>query len=406
MTPLKVLDVFSGVGGLSAGFTAIQSSSGQKAFDVGLLVDKSGSAINTFRRNYPRVRSLIADVSTINASRLELLGVLAARDNLDVLVGGPPCQGFSILRKNKHLDDDRNLCVREFLRLVDELQPKVVLMENVKNLYYCNEGTFKEEILELLDDYGYDVDLQILNASHFGVPQMRERVFMFAFRRDLGIRSYKFKACASVHEKVNVYDAIDDLPALNPGESRYIYGSVPSSRYQSERRGDCEILHNHEARAHSAAFVKKLSGLAPGDSNRSLDPEARFDKGRDQEYFSQAYGRLHPDMPAYTITTHFHNPGSGRFLHYRDLRSITVREAARLQGFDDKFIFCGSLSEQQEQVGNAVPPLLSRVLAHHIAQALGAEVQRKKIPGKPEAKLNDELTVFRTWRDRARETIA
>ena len=148
------------------------------------------------------------------------------------------------------------------------------------------------------------------------------------------------------------------------------YDAPPYTDYQYARRRGASFLHNHEVRNHSQGFLEKLAKIKPGRSNRDLDEEMRFDRGRLKEYFSQAYGRLHADGIAYTITTHFQNPGSGRFIHYRDLRALTVREAARLQGFDDAFVICGTNEEQMEQVGNAVPPILARALAEHFGAIL------------------------------------
>src|SRR5439155_8129578 len=130
--------------------------------------------------------------------------------------------------------------------------------------------------------------------------------------------------------------------------------------YQAARRKDSIVLFNHVARKHDAKFLRKLAKIEEGSSNQELDGRKRFDRGRDIKYLSQAYGRLHRGGIAQTITAHFLNPGSGRFIHYRDLRSITVREAARFQSFNDDFVFCGSLQIQQKLVGNAVPPLMGR----------------------------------------------
>jgi DNA (cytosine-5)-methyltransferase 1 len=168
-----------------------------------------------------------------------------------------------------------------------------------------------------------------------------------------------------------VEDAIGDLPVLNPGEDVIAYADAPFSDYQAARRKMARILANHSAREHDKEFVeKKLKKIPEGGSNQDLDGRSRFDRGREIKYLSQAYGRLHRHGIAQTITANFSNPGSGRFIHYRDHRSITVREAARFQSFDDTFIFCGQRQEQQRQVGNAVPPLLARALAEHFGKLL------------------------------------
>ncbi|MDE3067387.1 MAG: DNA cytosine methyltransferase [Verrucomicrobiota bacterium] len=161
------------------------------------------------------------------------------------------------------------------------------------------------------------------------------------------------------------------MPLLNPGQEAIAYTNSPFSDYQTARRKGVRILANHFAREHDAEFVeKKLKKIPEDGSNQDLDGRSRFDRGREIKYLSQAYGRLHRHGIAQTITAHFSNPGSGRFLHYRDHRSITVREAARFQSFDDAFVFCGLHQEQQRQVGNAVPPLLARAIAEHFGGLL------------------------------------
>ncbi len=158
---------------------------------------------------------------------------------------------------------------------------------------------------------------------------------------------------------------------LEAGQEAIAYGNPPFSDYQAARRKGARFLANHFAREHEEEFIeKKLKKIPEGGSNQDLDGRSRFDRGREIKYLSQAYGRLHRHGIAQTITAHFSNPGSGRFLHYRNHRSISVREAARFQGFDDNFVFSGHYQEQQRQVGNAVPPLLARALAEHFGGLL------------------------------------
>ncbi len=169
---------------------------------------------------------------------------------------------------------------------------------------------------------------------------------------------------------VSVDDAIGDLPSLEAGDAcdGVSYPGASYTDYQRDRRDGAVAIFNHVARAHSAAFLKKISSIQPGQGNAQLPDGERFS----DNYFSQAYARLHPKGIGFTITAHLRNPGSGRFTHYRDNRSITVREAARLQSFDDKFIFFGAVRDQERHVGNAVPPLLAGALARHFGTLLAA----------------------------------
>ena len=359
-------------------------------FEALLLVDQDPVSTQSFKLNYPKVRYLVRDIAGLTGDDVRNTAGLRSGEAPDLVIGGPPCQGFSIIRKNKHLDDPRNAFLAHFLRICDELQPRMILIENVKNIYYCNNGRFLEELYARLGDMRYIAGAKIINAHEFGVPQLRERVFVAAFHTDFHVADVVFPtgryppirfAKALVDDDgepspeiltpyISVEDAIGDLPSLKPGKRALKYDAPPYTDYQYARRRGATFLRNHDARNHSREFLEKLSRIKPGGSNRCLEEESRFDRGRLKEYFSQAYGRLHADGIAYTITTHFQNPGSGRFTHYRDLRALTVREAARLQGFDDTFVVCGTNEEQMEQVGNAVPPILARALAEHFGAVL------------------------------------
>jgi DNA (cytosine-5)-methyltransferase 1 len=257
----------------------------------------------------------------------------------------------------------------------------------------------------------------VLTANEFGLPQLRKRAFIVAFRRDIGMGEIIFprgkfpplltarEVNAAVHGDeaaffsapfVSVEEAVGDLPPLEPGGEAISYAGPPFSDYQAARRRGCRALSNHSARNHDADFIeKKLKKIKEGGSNQDLDGRSRFDRGREIKYLSQAYGRLHRHGIAQTITAHFANPGSGRFLHYRDHRSITVREAARFQGFDDSFAFYGKSNEQQRQVGNAVPPLLARTLAEHFGRLLianGSDPSRTGNSGTPRSHATAPVT--------------
>lgn len=386
---LTFIDLFAGVGGLSDGFIKARRR-GEPIFEPLLLVDRDRIAARSFKWNHPKVRYFVRDIADLSGAAIRQAAGLAPGESPDVIIGGPPCQGFSIIRKNKHLDDPRNALFAHFLRLCQELKPQMVLIENVKNVYHCDQGRFIDEVYARLAGMGYFADARLINAHEFGVPQLRERIFIAAFRTNCGTSNVAFpkgrfppirfaRALANDNGEpspeiltpyVSVEDAIGDLPSLGPGEKANRYDASPYTDYQYARRRGAAFLHNHEARNHSRGFLEKLARIKPGGSNRDLEEEVRFDRGRLKEYFSQAYGRLHADGIAYTITTHFQNPGSGRFIHYWDLRALTVREAARLQGFDDTFVICGTNEEQMEQVGNAVPPILARALAEHFGTIL------------------------------------
>ena len=179
---------------------------------------------------------------------------------------------------------------------------------------------------------------------------------------------------------LSVLDAIGDLPSISAGggQEAMPYGAEPFSDYQRARRGAAVILFNHRSRAHSPSMLDKMKMITEGGRNQELADEQRL-RSSEGEYFSQAYARLHRHGIAQTITTYFHNPGSGRFTHYHDLRALTAREAARFQNFDDNFILTGKLEQQMRHVGNAVPVLMAKAIADHCAQLLGRGAEEDEL---------------------------
>jgi DNA mismatch endonuclease Vsr len=252
------------------------------------------------------------------------------------------------------------------------------------------DGAIIKEVFSGLSELGYSSCADVLTASEFGVPQIRRRAFIVAYHSDLGMapemprRTHERVSAASelvvadARQRfepdrlpyVSVEDAIGDLPTLKAGsgEDVAMYSNPPTSHYQQWARMGSIALFNHRSRSHSADYLKKISVIVEGGRNSDLPAHQRFS----DNYYSQAYARLHRLGLANTITTSFGNPGSGRFIHYRDLRSITVREAARLQSFPDRFVFDGDLTAQMRHVGNAVPPLLARAIRDQIARDLSS----------------------------------
>jgi DNA (cytosine-5)-methyltransferase 1 len=390
----KFIDLFAGVGGLSEGFRFARDERGQTLFEPLLLVDANASARQTYLRNHPDTPYLLADIAVLNVDQLRAAARVSKKEGIDALIGGPPCQGFSKLNKSTRqmLDDPRNALYGKFLEFVHALRPRFVLIENVPNLLDYDGGRYVEESVRVFEKAGYHVVAQVLAANEFGLPQLRKRAFIAAFLKSASNGEWRFpkgrfpnletarEVNAAIHGEddvffsppfVSVEDAIGDLPSVEAGQEIIFYDCEPFTDYQAARRRRAKFLANHLARAHDLVFIeKKLKKIPEGGSNQDLDGRRRFDRGREIKYLSQAYGRLHRHGIAQTITANFSNPGSGRFIHYRDHRSITVREAARLQGFDDDFLFCGRFEEQQRQVGNAVPPLLARALAEHFGSLL------------------------------------
>jgi DNA (cytosine-5)-methyltransferase 1 len=378
---LTVVDLFAGVGGFSLGFVKASEGAEKCRFDLRLLVDSDPTASYTFKKNFPKIPFWPKDLIDVQGSDILKLAKLKTGD-LDFLVGGPPCQGFSSSGK-RWLEDNRNRLISRFIDLAHQIQPKCAIIENVPMALSAYERIFSEEIQNTFK--GYIVKASVLNASEFGVPQIRRRAFIVALRNDLGISEIEFpkgdydvvdvgndmhKKAKAYQHFVSVGEAIGDLPPLKAGQSvdGGAYASPPESKYQEDRRKGAIAVFNHTARSHSKEFLKKIGPIRPGRGNSDLPDGERFS----DNYYSQAYARLHAKGIGFTITANFRNPGSGRFTHYRDKRSITVREAARLQSFDDRFIFHGSEADQERHVGNAVPPLLSQSLASHFGALIAS----------------------------------
>jgi DNA (cytosine-5)-methyltransferase 1 len=379
MRQFSVVDLFAGVGGFSQGFLHANTQELPFQFALKLLVDSDPTASYSFKKNYPHVPYWNQDISKLAPK--DLLNLLKLRQGeLDFLIGGPPCQGFSPNGK-RWLEDNRNHLFGKFISTARDIRAKCVLLENVPSALSSFEKLSNEELEEAFK--GYVVKSAVLNATGFGVPQIRKRAFIVAIREDLGITQFGFPKgefdrleigseshtlSKDQYRFVSVREAIGDLPSLRAGQSvdGDPYQNAPTSNFQIDRRRHSLAIFNHVARSHSKASQRKLAAIKPGTGNAHLPDDERFS----DNYFSQAYARLHPDGIGFTITANFRNPGSGRFTHYRDDRSLTVREAARLQSFDDRFIFHGFISDQERHVGNAVPPLLAQALAIHFGRLL------------------------------------
>ena len=276
-----------------------------------------------------------------------------------MIVGGPPCQGYSMKGKKLGLSDPRNFLFREYLDLVNEIQPDVFVIENVKGLLLSANGWFKDEIVKTIEGLGYSVNFAILNAADFGVPQSRERA-IFICSKHGPIELPK----PSTEKRVTVRDAISDLAYLDSGEGNFEqeYIKQPESDYQKARREGSKKLYNHKASNHKPIAIEKLRMIPPEQGKEYL-PEVMHGNQR----FKTTWGRLKWDAVSPTIDTRFDASSNGTNNHPYLNRAITPRESARLQSFDDRFVFYGSKVYIRKQIGNAVPPLLAKAIADQIA---------------------------------------
>ena len=388
--PLTMIDLFAGAGGLSAGLN-------QANFTCLYANEFNEKYSKTYRFNHPEAEIDTRDIRCIDAGNIrKSLGL--STGELDLIAGGPPCQGFSINAPKRTGKDKRNHLFKEFLCFVDEFLPRTVLIENVPGLVSFENGTTLQAILTALENYGYFSDVRILYAPHFGVPQTRWRTIIIGLREKSDYEYIFPEPTYNAPIKVNftskfegkkiislpknrilerfnsVQDAIDDLPPLKNGEigeSEKKYKIFPQNEYQMFMRIGSDKVVNHEAARLGKINIERMRHIPPGgnwtDIPFELLPQG-MKKARRSDH-TKRYGRIHPGALASTILTKC-DPHWGAYIHYSQDRAFTVREAARLQSFSDRFIFLGSRIEQYEQVGNAVPPLLARAIGenlyHHI----------------------------------------
>lgn len=376
------VDLFSGAGGLTLGLLAA-------GFDVLFASDLSDACARTHERNLPQIPFRKRDMAALSGAEI-LHATGLAPGELDLLIGGPPCQGFSILGQ-RLLDDPRNGLFRDFIRVAGELRPRVAVIENVPGLATLHKGVLLREIGEAFRAFGYHVDCAELLAAQYGVPQMRWRMFFVAWREDQNIRGAGFPQ--PTHGRLGIgdlvpnrtvtpnqsrgfltiWDAIGDLPPIRSGELGTFYEEPATCAYHAAMRADAgEELHNHYAPKLSDVNLHRIRALLPGQDWRDLPREllpAGMQRALRKDH-TRRFRRMTWDGVARSIITRFRDPKSGEYIHPEQTRTISIREAARIQSFPDWFVFEGGYSDQYDQVGNAVPPLLARAVGLEIRRAL------------------------------------
>lgn len=356
----KAIDLFCGAGGLSTGLK-------KSGFRLCLGVDIDEKALKTYKCNLKRTKVLKEDIKKVTGEKITELTGINRRDNF-LLAGCPPCQGFSSLGK-RDANDEKNELVYEYIRIINELEPSFILMENVPGMSTgVGKEIFKNVVKELEENY--HVEYATLNAADFGVPQIRKRLVLHGIRNDvydnLGLDKEKQKILPkSTHSKekkkgyrkwVTVRKAIFDLPILGAGESY-----------------DDGIIKNHKARSLSETNIERLQEIRLHGGNREMiSEELQLECHKKENVsYTDTYGIIDPDKPAPTITSGCTIISKGRYCHPTQNRGLSIREAARLQSFDDKFEFQGNMGEMSLQIGNAVPPKLAQASGKVIINYMG-----------------------------------
>lgn len=356
---LKVIDLFCGCGGLSEGFRLA-------GYEIVGGVDFNEPAIRTYNRNFNGAKGICCNLLEMDQTKIiEEFGDL---QNIDVIIGGPPCQGFSAANRYKiEGEDPRNKLFFEFVKFVDLAKPKAIVIENVRGIVTSNNGYAKDRIYEIFESRGYSVNHRILSASDYGVPQRRQRNFFVMIKDG---EKFDFDRMKKVKQEVTVQDAIGELynyETNSTNDPLYLPGA-PDSDYRRYLRASDNGVPNHEVR-YPAEKVQHRISFVPQGGNWKDVPEELWPTDRKNRH-SSAYKRLDINQPSCTIDT---GNNHSNYFHPLYNRIPTVREAARLQSFPDGFVFEGNRSEQYRQVGNAVPPLLAKVIADQLREVIGDE---------------------------------
>lgn len=353
----NVIDLFSGAGGLSQGFV-------QAGYNVLAGIDFDDAALKTYAHNIKGAKALKEDLFNEEESIKDIEDAIGNQE-VDVIIAGPPCQGFS-LTGARDINDSRNKLYVAVVHAVQHFQPKAFLIENVPGMATLYKGAVKQQIINTFEDMGYAVSVteKPLLAADYGVPQFRKRMFFVGFRKDLGYDYFEFPTPYLEPEQyIGTEAAISDLPSLTEdlGENVMNYSCPPESAYQRLMRRNSDVIFNHVGTKHTEEVQWVISQVPEGGNHKDLPPGVG-----ESRKFNEAWTRYHSKRPSKTIDT-----GHRNHFHYKWNRVPTVRENARLQSFPDNFEFLGTKTQQNKQVGNAVPPLLAQAIGEKMLSHLG-----------------------------------
>ncbi len=334
---ISVIDLFCGAGGLSYGIGACGAR-------VVAGFDNDKASLNTFKKNHPNSNGFLTDLSNDIPNIGEFSGI-------DLVVGGPPCQGFSISGK-RDPKDVRNQLYKAYFKTLSLLKPKAFILENVPNMISMDSGHFKDAVLNSLGELGYKINVQVILASEFGVPQNRRRVFFFGSKQ-----GYFELEKTQETNLISCKDAISDLPDYDQ-DNGASYASNPLSIFQKEIRRGSQGVWNHVLTNHSQQTQEIISLVPDGGNYKDLPSQLQQTRK-----VNIAWTRFSSSKPSFTIDT-----GHRHHFHYQYNRVPTIRESARLQSFPDTFIFYGTKTSQYRQVGNAVPPLLAKIICQQMIE--------------------------------------
>ncbi|MCI9365853.1 MAG: DNA cytosine methyltransferase [Clostridia bacterium] len=357
------IELFAGSGGLGTGFL-------NAGFNIISANDIWEPAAKTYIANHPNVRYIVKDITDLTGNELlENTGYI--KEDIDVIIGGPPCQGFSTLGK-RFIDDPRNKLFREYVRIVDEISPSFFVMENVLGILSMEKGKVLENIIKAFNDIHYNVEYKILNAAEFGIPQQRERVIFIGTKTNKAIlypkETHTLNGAPNLEKALTLWEAISDLPKDSNLET-IPYTSESKNNYQEAMRRNSIGITNHNTVFHNEKAKKMMKYIPVGKSVWDVQDKIPKELIPTSGY-GNTYARLNPDEPGMTITRNFSCISSSRCIHPYANRGLTAREAARIQSYPDNYVFLGSKTDISIQIGNSVPPLLGEKIAYTIKEML------------------------------------
>lgn len=354
MSKYNVVDLFSGVGGLSYGFSKMPEFNILAANEI----EKDISIAYTL--NHPTVSMFNCDINQLTEEKIQ--EVLKGQ-RVDLIVGGPPCQSYSTLGKRQM--DERASLFMQYKRILTILKPKAFVFENVSGILSMDKGRLFERVKSEFESLGYQLKYKLLDAVDYGVPQHRERVILVGFKGENKFEYPQPTYGEGLKPYITLEEAIGDLPSIKSGQTNNTFDSSVSNDFLNFVRKSDETITEHSAPNNGEHLIKIMETLKDGQSKDDLPEEIRPKSG-----YGNTYAKLWWKKPSTTITRNFACPSSSRCIHPRDSRAMSIREGARLQSFPDDYKFYGSDGMKRLEIGNAVPPLLSKVIAEQMLKAL------------------------------------
>ena len=377
---MRIVDLFSGAGGLTFGFyynkennTFVRNNNCNIIF----ANEYDAAAAAAFRMNFPDINMLNQDIRELTEVQVKKL---IGDEEIDLIIGGPPCQSYSTIGRRVY--DDKAKLYNEYYRMLSIIKPRMFLFENVTGMMSMRDeegnlviDNIRKMFANINEELGYNILYKTLDAVNYGIPQHRERVFIIGIRDDLDIE-WSFDNLVVESEQLTLEDAISDLPHISSGEEIHDYGNgQPTNDYQRLMRDGSKELSAHFLATYGDKIQTVMNYVIQGEGrdyiNNLVDEGILNEKYRLTSGYKNTYGRLYANRPCTTITNNMSTPSGLRCIHYEQNRALTPREGARIQSFPDWFQFTGNRKEIKTQIGNAVPPLLAMKFAKQLEKILG-----------------------------------